>query len=184
MHGVPAAGGGLMSDTDVGQKESLGEKVTTELREFAILSAYLYVCFTALAFFKASILRAHEIEFAPWAFAAIKALVSAKFILIGRALHLGEGYKAYPLIVPTLYRSCIFVVLVLALTVIEEVVVGYLHGRAIPDTLAELGGGTASQMIATSVILLLIFIPYFAFRALADIIGDSVLRRLYFERRR
>ncbi len=173
-----------MSDIGVGQKESLGEKVTTELREFAILAGYLYVCFTALAFFKASILRAHEIEFAPWAFAAIKALVSAKFVLIGRALNVGDGYKSYPLVVPTLYRSCIFVVLVLALTVIEEAVVGYLHGRKILDTVTGLGGGTTAQMIATSVILLLIFIPYFAFRSLGDIIGDGVLRRLYFERRR
>ena len=39
-------------------------------------------------------------------------------------------------------------------------------------------------MIATSIILLLIFIPYFAFRSLGDIIGNDVLRRLYFERRR
>ena len=101
-----------MSDIGVGQKESLGEKVTSELREFAVLSGYLYVCFTALAYFKASILQAHEINFAPWAFAAIKALVSAKFMLIGRALNLGEGFRSYPLIVPTLYKSCIFVVLV------------------------------------------------------------------------
>ena len=101
-----------MSDIGVGQKELLGEKVTSELREFAVLSGYLYVCFTALAYFKASILQAHEIDFAPWAFAAIKALVSAKFMLIGRALNLGEGFKSYPLIVPTLYKSCIFVVLV------------------------------------------------------------------------
>ena len=173
-----------MADLGINGKESLGEKVTSELREFAVLSGYLYVCFTALAYFKASILHAHEIDFAPWAFAAIKALLSAKFMLIGRALNVGEGFKSYPLIVPTLYKSCIFLVLVLGLTVIEEAVVGYLHGRKILDSMAELGGGTAGQMIATSVILLLIFIPYFAFRSLGDIIGNGVLLRLYFERRR
>jgi len=183
-HRVPAAGGGLMADLGINGKESLGEKVTSELREFAILSGYLYVCFTALAYFKASILHAHEIDFAPWAFAAIKALLSAKFMLIGRALNVGEGFKSYPLIVPTLYKSCIFLVLVLGLTVIEEAAVGYLHGRKILDSMAELGGGTAGQMIATSVILLLIFIPYFAFRSLGDIIGNGVHVRLYFERRR
>ena len=172
-----------MADLGINGKESLGEKVTSELREFAILSGYLYVCFTALAYFKASILQAHEIDFAPWAFAAIKAMVSAKFMLIGRALNIGEGFKSYPLIVPTLYKSCIFLILVVALTVIEEAVVGYLHGRKILDTVTGLGGGTPGQMIATCVILLLIFIPYFAFRSLADIIGNDVLRRLYFERR-
>src|SRR5215470_9348861 len=99
--------------------ESLGEKISTELREFAILAAYLYVCFTALAFLKASILRAENIEFAPWVFAAIKAVVTAKFMLVGRALHIGDGYKGYPLIVPTVYKSFAFVAVVAILTALE-----------------------------------------------------------------
>jgi hypothetical protein len=37
---------------------SIGAKVTDELKEFAIIAAYLYVCFTALLFYKASILQA------------------------------------------------------------------------------------------------------------------------------
>jgi len=38
-------------------------------------------------------------------------------------------------------------------------------------------------MVATSLILLLILIPYFAFRSLGDVIGDRTLVRLYFEPR-
>jgi hypothetical protein len=49
------------------------------------------------------------------------------------------------------------------------------------DSIAELGGGTHDQMIATDLILLLIFIPYFAFRSFGEIIGDGILVRLYFE---
>jgi len=171
-----------MAQTGV-NSESLGEKLGTELREFIILAGYLYVCFTALAFLKASILRAESIEFAPWAFAAIKAVVSAKFMLIGRALHIGDGYKTYPLVVPTLYRSVAFVALVAVLNVLEEIIAGYIRGRTIMESVAELGGGTLAQAIATTVVLLLIFIPYFAFRSLGDIIGDRILVRLYFERR-
>jgi hypothetical protein len=47
---------------------------------------------------------------------------------------------------------------------------------------AGIAGGTFHQMVATSVILLLILIPYFAFRSLADVIGERTLVRLYFER--
>ncbi|MFZ0093347.1 MAG: hypothetical protein WB540_21540 [Pseudolabrys sp.] len=172
-----------MSDAGANSETSLGKRVTGELREFAIIATYLYVCFTALAFLKASILHDEGIQFAPWAFAAIKAVVSAKFILVGRALHLGEGFRNYPLIVPTLYRSITFVVFVTVLTIIEEITVGYLHGRTIMDSLSEMGGGMRDQRIATILVLLLIFIPYFAFRSLGDIIGDRVLVRLYFERR-
>ncbi|MGA8935773.1 MAG: hypothetical protein WB504_21725 [Pseudolabrys sp.] len=172
-----------MSDAGANSETSLGKRVTGELREFAIIATYLYVCFTALAFLKASILHDEGIQFAPWAFAAIKAVVSAKFILVGRALHLGEGFRNYPLIVPTLYRSITFVVFVTVLTIIEEITVGYLHGRTIMDSLSEMGGGMRDQRIATILVLLLIFIPYFAFRSLGDVIGDRVLVRLYFERR-
>jgi hypothetical protein len=61
--------------------------------------------------------------------------------------------------------------------------VAYLHGRSVMDALSEPGGGASDQRIATIIVLLLIFIPYFAFRSLGDIIGDRVLVRLYFERR-
>ena len=172
-----------MSDAGANSETSLGKRVTGELREFAIIATYLYVCFTALAFLKASILHDEGIQFAPWAFAAIKAVVSAKFILVGRALHLGEGFRNYPLIVTTLYRSITFVVFVTVLTIIEEMTVAYLHGRSVMDALSEMGGGMRDQRIATIFVLLLIFIPYFAFRALGDVIGDRVLVRLYFERR-
>jgi hypothetical protein len=72
----------------------------------------------------------------------------------------------YPLIVPTLYKSFAFVVLVSNLMAIEEITVGFFHGRKVMDSTAELGNGRLNQMIATDIILLLIFIPYFAFRSL------------------
>ncbi len=172
-----------MSEIDLNSKTSFGEKITTEFREFLIVAAYLYICFTALAYLKASILHAQGIDFTPWAFAAIKAALCAKFMLIGRALRIGDGYTTHPLIVPTLYKSFVFLALVSILTVIEEIAVGFVHGRKVMDSIAEVEGGTLDQVIATSLVLLLIFIPYFAFRSLGDIIGDKVLVRLYFERR-
>ena len=172
-----------MSEVDLNSKASFGEKISTELREFFIIAAYLYVCFTALAYLKASILHANGIDFTPWAFAAIKAALCAKFMLIGRALHIGDGYKTYPLIIPTLYKSFAFLALVSILTIVEEIAVGFIHGRKAMDSIAEIEGGTLNQVIATSFVVLLIFIPYFAFRSLGNIIGDKVLVRLYFERR-
>lgn len=172
-----------MRDTADHSKPALPEKIAAELREYFILAGYLYVCFTALAYLKASILHAHGFEFSPWAFAAVKAAVSAKFMLLGSALHVGEGFKRHPLIVPTLYKSVAFFLLLALLTVIEEAVLGFIHGRTVSESLAEIGGGTFDQIVATSFIMLLIFIPYFAFRSLGDVIGDGTLVRLYFEPR-
>jgi hypothetical protein len=169
---------------DVPAKASIRERVTTELTEFVIIAVYLYICFAALAYLKSAILHAQGIAFAPFGFAAVKALICAKFVLVGRALHLGERFKALPLIWPTLHRSLVFLVLLLVLNALEEVVVGYLHHRDVADSLAELGGGTLDQLIATSVVMLLILVPFFAFRSLGEVVGERNLVRVFFRPRR
>jgi hypothetical protein len=165
-------------------KTSIGKRVARELKEFLTIAAYFYVCFTALAYLKAAILQAQGIAFAPFGFAAVKVLICAKFMSIGHAMHLGERYRKQALIWPTLHRSFVFLALLIVLTVLEELTVGYQHHHAFADSIAEIGGGTLHQAIATSIILLLILIPFFAFRSLAEVVGGRVLFRLFFEPRR
>ena len=169
---------------DAGAKASIGKRAVHELKEFLIIAAYFFVCFTALAYLKAAILEAEGIVFAPFGFAAVKALICAKFLSIGYVFHLGERYRKQALIWPTLHRSFVFLALLIVLTALEELVVGYLHHRTFAASLAEIGGGTLHQAIATSIILLLILIPFFAFRSLAEVVGGRVLFRLFFEPRR
>lgn len=162
-------------------KLSRAERVKAELRDFAVLATYLFICFSALAGFKAAILSAEGISFTPWLFALIKALLCAKFLLVGRWFGLGDGLAArYPLIVSTMYRSMAFLLVLGILTVIEEAVVGYLHGETVAASLGKIGGGTFAQFVATGVILLLVLIPLFAFRALGEITGEKTLVQLYF----
>jgi len=150
---------------DTAAKASIGKRAAHELKELLIIAAYFYVCFTALAYLKAAILEAEGVVFAPFGFAAVK------FLSIGYVFHLRE-------------RSFVFLALLIVLTVLEELIVGYLHHRAFADSIAEIGGGTLHQAIATSIILLLILIPFFAFRSLAEVVGARVLFRLFFEPRR
>ena len=167
----------------VAAKAPVRDRVIGELTEFAILAAYLYVFLAALIYLKAAILHAHDIPFATFRFAAAKALICAKFMQIGRALHLGERFNALPLIWPTLYKSLVFLALLLILNALEEVVVGFMHHRKIMDSLAEFGGGTLDQLIASSVVVLLILIPFFAFRSLGDVVGERNLVRVFFLQR-
>ena len=104
-------------------------------------------------------------------------------MLLGRMLHIGERFKNLPLIVPTLHRAFVFLLLLIVLTFIEEAIVGMIHGRKVWESISEIGGGTLNQIIATIFIMLLILIPYFAFRSLGSIVGDKILIRLFFERR-
>jgi hypothetical protein len=154
-----------------------------EFREYAIIAAYLYVCFTAILYFKATILRGHDIPFAPFGLAAAKALICAKFVSLGYLFRIGERFKSLPLIWPTIYKALTFVVLLLALNLLEEVVVGLIHHRSIVASLAQLADGSLEQLLATSFLGFLIFIPFFAFRTLGELVGERNLVRVFLQAR-
>lgn len=161
---------------------SFGDWIVDEICSFAILAGYLFVCFSALLYMKFSILEAQGVSFAPWGFAALKAVIVAKFMLITRRLDGHRGEENLPLIIPTLYKSVAMLVILVVLMAIEEVVVEYIHGRTMWQSLAEIGGGTLHQRVATIVVLLLILFPFFAVRALGDRIGHRKLARMFFQR--
>jgi hypothetical protein len=185
---VPAIGAGSLAERQMNRgeatKPTAKERVAAELREFTVVAIYLWICFTALAYLKFAILEAHGIAFAPFGFAAVKALICAKFVSVGHALHVGERFKARPLIYPVLHKSISFLILLLVLNALEEIIVGFMHGRSLADSLSELGGGTRDQMIATAIVMLLILIPFFIVRVLGEVVGERTLARLFFEPRR
>jgi hypothetical protein len=110
-------------------------------------------------------------------------VVLAKFILIGRALHIGEGHRTKPLVWQIVHKSIAFLILVAGFTVIEEAIVGFIHGKTFWESMSEVGGGTTEEMIATAIIMFLVFLPLFAYRALSEVLGDRVLFRTLFEQR-
>jgi hypothetical protein len=161
-------------------KPSIRSKAIDELKEFAVLTIYLYISFTALLFLKAAILQAQGVPFAPFELALVKALICAKFMSIGHALRMGERFKDRALIWPTVYRSLVFVVLLLVLNVLEEIVVGLIHHRTVLESISDIAGGTIEQLIATTVVMLLILVPLFAFRTLGEAVGERNLVRVFF----
>ena len=149
-----------------------------ELREYFVLSSYLWITFGSLELLKWSILQAHHIAFYPYGFAAIKALVCAKFILVGRMVGVGRTREGERLMVSIARRSVALLILLIGLSVIEEVAVALIHDRSIEGSIDSLGGGTHFQMAATILVLLLILIPYVSFQAIGEALGEGELRRL------
>ena len=58
-----------------------------------------------------------------------------------------------------------------------------MHGRKTADSLAGMGGGSLDQLVATSIVGLLILIPFFAFRVLGEAVGERNLVRVFFQPR-
>src|ERR1700712_3228428 len=110
--------------TEAKPKPPLRERAIDEFKELAILTGYLFVVIAALNLMKAAVLHTHGIDIAYWGAAIVKAAVLAKFIALGKALKIGERNFTSPLIWPTLHKAFAFLLLLIVLTVIEEVVVG------------------------------------------------------------
>jgi hypothetical protein len=171
-----AVSSGHQSDS----RPTLRQRVEHELREFVVLTLYLYICLGSVIMMKVAVLHSVGIEMAPWGIAIVKAMVIAKFMMIGFAVKFGEGNSTAPLIWPTLKMAFAFVGLLIVLTLVEEIVVGLFHHQSVAASLGDLVGRRLEETLAGYVIMLLILIPFFAFRVLSDTLGDGRLERIFF----
>jgi len=162
---------------------SLKQRAVSEFKAFIVLTIYLYIAFASLILFKTGVMRQAGVELWSWGLPLIKSLLVAKFMLVGRAAHAGERFGDKPLIWQTVYRSLVFLVIVLILTIIEEGIVGLIHHKPVWDTVSEMGGGNLLEFIATLIIVFLIFFPYFAFQALGEVMGVKPLASLFLKQR-
>jgi hypothetical protein len=165
--------------TETPARATLQERAAHEFKELLILTVYLYITLGSVIAVKTAVLHTEGIEFAPWGVAIVKALVLAKFILIGDAMKIGEHHTG-PLIWPTLHKAFGFLLLLVILSIIEETVVGLFHHRSIATSLGDLVGARLEETLAGYLIMLLVLIPYFAFRVLDEALGEGTLRRMFF----
>jgi hypothetical protein len=169
--------------TETYAKVTLRQRAMHELKELAIISAYLYITLGAVIMMKTAILDTAGIGFAPWGIAIVKAVVLGKFVLLGNLAHVGGRDISGPLIWPTLRRAFAVLVLLIILTIIEEVGVGLFHHRSIAASLGDLFGTRLQETLAGYLIMLLVLIPFFAFRVLSEALGEGRLERMFFVER-
>jgi hypothetical protein len=164
-------------------KATLAQRARHELIEYLIIAAYLYVCFGAIILFKASVLHGRGVAFEAMGLALAKALILGKFILVAQTLKFGERRKMDRPILEILRKALLFLLLLIALTVTEEVIVGLFHGRASMASVRDIADGYLPEAFAMWLLMLLILIPYFAFREIGATLGDGTLLTLLTKRR-
>jgi hypothetical protein len=168
-----AAAGANGPDAGTGKAKSLLHKARHEFVSYIAVSSYLMVWFVALMFYKATILRSVGVEFAPFGFAIVKALILGKFMLVLEALKLGERRTSgNAMIVQIIIKALLFTFALIVMSMIEEVIVGHFHGRDARDVLKEMAGGSLAQVFASAILMFLVLLPYMAFRRVALTIGD------------
>ena len=152
------------------------EHITEELRRVIITTSYLFVCFSAVLFYRMAVLHSYGIDFAPFGLAAIKALVMGKVIMLGRMTGIGDRYKDKPMIYPVLHQSLLFLALLIVLSLAEETIKGWFHGQSAVDVFRDLGGWL--QIAATALLLWLVLVPYLGFIRLSETLGEDRLQEI------
>jgi hypothetical protein len=165
--------------TETSAKAPLHQRAMHELKELVFITLYLYIALGAVILMKTAVLHTEGIEFTPWGVAIVKALVLAKFMLLGEAVKIGGRTGTGPLIWPTLRKAFRLLALLIIMTIIEEAVVGLFHGKSIAASLGELFGPRLEETLAGYLIMLLVLLPYCAFRVLGEALGEGRLTRMF-----
>jgi hypothetical protein len=159
--------------------KTLKEKAYHEFKEVLFITLYLWAFLGMFVLYKSNILAQQHIDFVAHGVALINAAVLAKFMLVVRAFHPGRRAEGAPLLYPTLLKSAILAIALAVLKILEDVLVGHLHGKSFTDSIADLGGGSGRSILILTLILFVVLIPLTAFGELERVVGEEKLHALF-----
>jgi hypothetical protein len=168
-----------MGDRTSARKGSAGitERLREEMHKYLLVSAYLYVCFGAVELYKAAVLEDEGVRYLPLGVAAAKALILGKFLLIGEAAKVGTRLAARSVQQRIVHRAVLLFALLLVLVALEEVISGWIHGRSLATTAGEYAS-RLPEVLASSLLLLLILVPLVTVMEVSRALGPGGLKRL------
>ena len=158
----------------------LKQKVTHEFEELAILSAYLAVFFCLLTTYTLITVDTSRFSYFAYVTDLVNALIIAKVILIGEAVHAGKRYESKAVVYSAAWKALVFACLVFAFHIAEEIIKGIVHRITIADTLhGLLLIHLASRLVVRTALVFCMFIPLFIVRELRRVMGAEQFRTLF-----
>jgi hypothetical protein len=162
---------------------ALKARAIEEFKLYWIIVLYLWVFLGSFTIYRRLIIEETGAAYLHYGIALIEALVIAKVVLIGKMFRFSRRFEDKPLIVPVLYKSILFGILVLLFGVIEHVVEGWVHKQGLAGGLRNLGGLGAYELGARVLTLIVAFVPFFAFGEIGRTLGADKLAAMFFSKR-
>ena len=158
-------------------------RLKDEMGNFALLTFFFFLSFCALSLYRNLVLEDDSIHNIHYGYILFESLVLSKIILLGRFLKVGERFSNKPLVVPTVYKTIIFCLLVVTLGILEHFVNGVFSGTSLStlyDTLterrlAEIGGRVP--------LFFAVALPLFGLMEIDRIMKGPSLMSLFFRKR-
>jgi hypothetical protein len=155
----------------------MNERIREEIQRYMAISAYLFLAFCALLVLRSELMGRSESVLLLLGLAAGKALVLGKFILIGEAARIGTRIRARSLLQLIAIRSLLFLLLLVVLTILEEIIVGRVHGRTVAEVMSDFGARTA-EITARCIVMLMLLLPLVTMTEMDRVLGRGTLLRL------
>lgn len=171
---------------DLHKKEfSFKQKAKLEFRKFLICFIYLALFFCSFIFYRNLILSDYSLSYFHYGFGILEALVIAKVILLGQTLRLGDRmFEDYPLLFPSIYKAFVFSLFVLAFSILEHYISGFLHGKNLAEINLEFISTGKNEILSRTLIKFVAFVPFFAFLELDIVFGEGKVYQLFFRKRK
>lgn len=157
----------------------LKDRALEELKVFLVSALYLWMFLGSFTVYRRLVLAETGVTYLHYGFALIEALIIAKVILIGRMFGLSRRFEDKPLIVPVFYKSILFGVFVFLFGIVEYLVEGWVHERGL---LAGLHDVSAYEIGARALMLIVSFVPFFAFWEIGRVLGTRKLAVMFFSK--
>jgi hypothetical protein len=165
-------------------KEKVGwkQKLSHEMLQYWINVVYLAAFFGIFTWYRRLILAEYHITYFHYWVAIIEALILAKVVLVGSALHLDHRFEEKALVISILYKTFLFSVYVAAFAVLEQIIEGLIHGKGLAAGIHKIMHESRDELLARCLLTFFAFIPFFAFKELGRVLGHGKLSTMFFSR--
>jgi hypothetical protein len=164
-------------------KANLKERALEEFRLFWIIALYLWVFLGSFTIYRRLIIEETGAAYLHYGISLIEALVIAKVILIGKMFGFSRRFEDKPLIVPLLYKTILFGIFVLLFGVVEHLLEGWFHRQGLVGGLHDISDLGADELGARVLVIIVAFVPFFAFYEIGRVIGMRKLAEMFFSKR-
>jgi hypothetical protein len=171
-----------MQAAETGKARGLKERALEELKVYWIITLYLWLFLGLFTVYRRLVVAETGTVYLHYGIALIEAMVIAKVVLIGRMFGFSRRFEDRALIVPVIYKSALFGLLVMLFGVVEHLVTGWIHKQGLLGGLSEIAAVGVYELAARALMLIVAFVPFFAFAELGRLLGMKKLAAMFFSK--
>ncbi len=167
---------------DSERRAALKDRAVEELRALLLIAGYLAAFLCALTLYRDVTVSPGGLRSFRYGYNLLEALLLAKVILIGKALHVGKRHPGGVLLVRVLSLTLAYGLLVLAFSALEHVLEGVLRGESLRAVLEALRSENRDEILVRTLIILVAFVPIFTLSEVGRALGADKVGALFFKR--